>query len=237
MEKISVAILESDIDRQKNFANWLDGVGIKCRTYSDGAAMLLDLRSSNFDLLLLNWDAAGVTGYEILKTSRASLEQEIPIIMIGEGNNQPDVVSALEAGADEFILLPISEREFLARILALLRRLIPDYASQKKKISIGVYDFDTNLRQVRVRGELVPTTPKEFDLALLLFKNIGRVISRDYIISVVWGKEVVASSRTLDTHFSRVRAKLKLREENGIRLISLYSLGYFLELINKNEFK
>ena len=77
--------------------------------------------------------------------------------------------------------------------------------------------------------------PKEFELALLFFRNQGRLMSRDVLAECVWNREIPATSRTLDTHLSNIRQKLQLRPENGVRLTSSYALGYRLELIGASE--
>ena len=96
---------------------------------------------------------------------------------------------------------------------------------------IDRYLFDPATAQIRVGEQNVVLKQKEFDLAVFLFKNIGRLLSRKHLLEAVWGIEAEVSSRSLDTHVSRLRMKLGLMPENGYRLAAIYSVGYRLEAV------
>ena len=101
---------------------------------------------------------------------------------------------------------------------------MPQTASEH--LQFGAYKFETRAGRITINDEPVEMTQKEFDLALLLFRNLGRPLSRAYILEAVWSRDVDIPSRTMDTHISRVRSKLELRPENGYRLAPVYSYGY-----------
>jgi len=116
----------------------------------------------------------------------------------------------------------------IARVNALLRRAYPAKAAEGVE-TFGDYGFNAPAETVSVGGETVNLTAKEFGLALLLFRNTHRALSRAHILEAVWGRNPDLATRTLDMHISRIRTKLNLRPENGFRLSPVYSYGYRLE--------
>ena len=116
----------------------------------------------------------------------------------------------------------------VARVQALLRRAYPAQ-NGAEQLQFGQYVFETRPGRLLMDGVVLDVTHKEFYLALLFFRNIGRPLSRAYIHEAVWIRETAVPSRTMDTHVSRVRNKLQLKPENGFRLVPVYSYGYRLE--------
>lgn len=212
------------------------GAGHECVTFADGRRMLLTLRKVAFDLLLLDWQSPQVTGMEVLDWVRTHLDPRLPVMFVARRDNEDDIAAVLGAGADDFAVKPIRPVELAARIQALLRRVYPDTrARQEVRLAWGGFGFDTLTRRVTHDGVAVALTPKEFDLALLMFRNEGRVVPREHMVAAVWGREIPPMSRTIDTHVSRVRNKLGLWEENGVRVLPVYTFGYRLELLDDAE--
>ena len=110
---------------------------------------------------------------------------------------------------------------------------VAQISALRRQIADGVVKPDAGT--IEIDGAPVALAPKEFDLALLFFRNIGRLMSRDVLAECVWNREIPATSRTLDTHLSNIRQKLQLRPEHGVRLSSSYALGYRLELTSPAE--
>ena len=96
-------------------------------------------------------------------------------------------------------------------------------------LEIGFYRFDLTKGIASIHSQAVYLQPKEFDIAVLFFSHIGQVISREKIMNKVWGRSLAMTSRTLDTHMSRVRVKLQLNSDNNVRLATLYTIGYRLD--------
>ncbi|RZT38486.1 response regulator transcription factor [Cupriavidus agavae] len=207
----------------------------ECRTFSDGRRMLLTLRRVSFDLLLLEWRVAGMGGMEILEWARAHLDPRIPVMFLAAHDDEADIAAALGAGADDYMLKPIRPVELAARVGALLRRAYPDIgACGDSLITCGAFTFDVLARQATRHGAVITLTPKEFELALLLFRNEGRVVPREHMVLAIWGRDIPPMSRTIDTHISRVRNKLGLWDENGVRVQPVYTYGYRLERVDEH---
>jgi DNA-binding response OmpR family regulator len=124
---------------------------------------------------------------------------------------------------------PVRRQELLARVHALLRRAYP--SEEKKQLSFPPYEIDIQRSEVRKDGQVIELTPKEFELTVALFRNIGRLLSRGHLQETVWGRIGDLATRTVDTHVSQVRKKLDLRPESGYRVVPIYNYGYRLEKI------
>jgi DNA-binding response OmpR family regulator len=156
----------------------------------------------------------------------------IPILFMTSHSGEDDIVEGMAAGANDYLIKPIRRSELVARVQALLRRTYPNQ-HVPENLEFGHYVFETRSARLSIAGEFIELTQKEFDLALLLFRNLGRPLSRAYILEAVWSRDADIPSRTLDTHISRVRNKLQLKPEHGFRLAPVYSYGYRLEQVKE----
>ena len=182
-------------------------------------------RKTSYDVITLDWNLPDATGIEILRWLRQSIVSDVPVIFITSRQGEEDIVSALESGADDYLVKPVRELELLARIRALARRAQPE----TELLDYEPYSFDTSNRQISINGDAVKLTEKEYDLALFMFRNRGRVLSRQHLLTSVWGTSAELNTRTVDTHASRLRKKLKLSASEKWKLTSIYQHGYRLE--------
>ncbi len=190
--------------------------------------MIDALRLKAFDLLLIDWLLPDVSGLEVMAWAKDHLAPVPPIIMITARVAEKDIVEGLTAGADDYVTKPIHDDILKARVEAVLRRTYG--ASVMRNVeAYGDYIFDVRGRTLTNRTRPVVTTNKEFALALLLFRNLNRPLSRTHIMDVVWPVIRDTTSRTLDAHISQIRLALDLRPANGFRLSSIYGFGYRLE--------
>ncbi|MBC3833636.1 response regulator transcription factor [Undibacterium amnicola] len=227
-----IAILDDDQNLLDLTVATLTDAGHVCHPFSSGKAMLHQLHRESYDLLVLDWQVPDLSGTEILHWVREKLSKSLPVLFMTSRSGEDDIVAGLAAGADDYMIKPIRRAELIARVNALLRRAYPTQTANEL-ITFGCYEFDVRASRAKLNNEPIELTQKEFDLALVLFQNLGRPLSRAYILEAVWSRDIEIPSRTMDTHISRVRSKLDLRPENGYRLAPVYSYGYRLEQISK----
>jgi DNA-binding response OmpR family regulator len=224
-----IAILDDDAAQAERVAASLRAQAHICTIASSAAAMISLLRRGTFDLLVFDWMLPEGSGVEVVEWVRKNINPPPPILMVTARADEGDIVQGLKAGADDYVTKPVSEPVLIARVEALLRRAYGG-ASETEIEAYGDYQLDTSQKRAALRGETIALTAKEFDLALILFRNANRALSRGYILDSVWGWNAQLTSRTLDIHVSRVRSKLALRQENGVRLAPVYGYGYRLEM-------
>lgn len=228
-----VAILEDDISQQKNLTDLMSRAGIDAKIYGTGKEFIFALRRESFDVMVLDWTVPDTTGIELLKGLRVN-GSRIPVLFATIRDAEEDVVEALQAGADDYMVKPLRGGELTARLTALVRRAQPP-TTEERFLDFDRFKFDLRTQTLTANGAAVDMTQKEFHLALLLFRNIGRPLSRGHIREEVWGHDSNVPSRTMDTHVSRVRTKLNLRPEEGYLLAPVYSYGYRLEHLDEEK--
>jgi DNA-binding response OmpR family regulator len=226
-----IAILDDDATILEFVCTILSAEGHTCHRFESGKEILHQLRRESYDILILDWQVPDLSGTEVLQWVREKLSLTLPVLFMTGRSSEDDIIAGLAAGADDYMIKPIRSGELVARVNALLRRAYPAQTAEEL-VRFGPYKFELRAHQVSSNDVPIEMTRKEFELALLLFKNLGRPLSRAYILEAVWSRDVDVPSRTMDTHISRVRNKLGLRPENGYRLSPVYSFGYCLEQAN-----
>ncbi|WP_343737557.1 response regulator transcription factor [Achromobacter sp.] len=231
---MKIASLEDDLDQARRIQQVLTAAGYACTSYHQSRDLLAALRTETYDLVLLDWHLPDIDGDDVVRWLRTHIGARIPVIFLTNRSAEDDLVEGLRAGADDYIVKPMRPLELLARVAALLRRSqIAEPVDQT--IEVARYRVDPAARAISLDDVAIPLAPKEFELALLFFRNVGRLMSRDVLAECVWNREIPATSRTLDTHLSNIRQKLQLRPQHGVRLISSYALGYRLELVSPSD--
>lgn len=209
------------------------GILPQISSFSNGSDLIRRLRRDTFDLLILDWGLPDITGIDILLWINDHLEVPPAIIMLTGRSDEKAVVDALSAGASDYIQKPFRANELTARIRNVLRhhKVLTSRGSVlglSEILAYGDIVFDT-VKQVAYKGCVdVQLTPREYKLALLLFMNIDRPLSRQYLYDHLWTRDEEFSSRSLDTHIYRIRTKLGLTAENGWVLNTVYGYGYRL---------
>jgi DNA-binding response OmpR family regulator len=222
-----IAIVEDDRDELRRLIAMLSAHG-QCVPFTDAHAFLKAIHRDTYDLACIDWNLPEVTGLDLVQRIRTGAQApNMPIILITARSTDDDIVKGLVSGADDYVTKPVREAVLLARVETLLRRLAPN-ADQHLE-TFGDFTFDHS-RDVVIAGpeERVLTT-KEFNLALLLFRNMHRPLARSYLMEEVWGTAANVSSRTLDTHVCRLKTKLGLTPANGYNFGPVYGFGYRLE--------
>ena len=224
-----IAVLEDDPSLASLIARWLESRGIAFRLFSSGEQMLRELLHETYDLAVLDWDVPDLSGEQVLKAFRRSAREPLPVLFATAHDREEDIVHGLREGADDYLTKPLRRFEVLARVEALLRRSRAGAPDAAASIEAGAFRLDPPERLLQKDGASIRLTQKEFDLALLLFRNVGRLLTRAYLLDTVWGSGAKVTPRTVDTHASQLRSKLGLHAEEGWRLRAVYQYGYRLE--------
>jgi len=226
-----IASLEDDHTQARLIQSVLEKAGHQCTLFDTGKAMLTCLaRNPDFDMLILDWEIPDISGLDVLHWVRANMGQTLPVMFVTNRAREDDLVLGLQAGADDYMIKPIRAGELTARVAVLRRRMMPS-PQLDMSFACAAYEIDPIAETISLNGKIIDLARKEYELALLFFRNPGRLFSRDVLSSSVWNREILATSRTLDTHLSNIRRKLRLRPENGVRLSASYALGYRLDLL------
>ena len=224
-----IAIVDDDPDFASFLSSLIKEAGHSVTLSANGASFLRLAKTETFDLILLDWNLPGMDGIDIVRNLRTEVRSDVPIMLLTLRSEANDVVAGLDAGADDYIAKPVDGRVLLARMEAIMRRRNAGGSEPLQKF--GDLIFDSAQEAVRRGEEVIQLTSKEFQLAILLFRNLSRPLSRAYLLETIWNRNPDIQTRTLDSHVARLRLKLSLRPQNGWRLSPIYSYGYRLETV------
>ncbi len=227
-----VAILEDDSDQAELIKLWLTHAEHTVDCYVDAASFLRAVRRDSFDLYLLDWVLPDLSGIEVLQKLRMEMGDYTSVIIVTAKDEEKSIVRGLEAGADDYLVKPLRQAELVARVSAVQRRAAGNKPAEED-LDVEPYSLSFTNKTVSLNGEKLNLTNREFELASFFFRNTGKMMSRNHLLEAIWGIENKSvSTRTVDTHVSRLRKKLKLREENGWILSAIYQHGYRIERVD-----
>ena len=225
----TIFVLEDDADIARLVQYHLEAAGYAARLFSTPTHLIPDAEREAPALFLLDIMVPGGDGLDICKRLRKHpMLASVPIIFLTARAGESDRVLGLEVGADDYITKPFATRELVARVKAVLRRFErPDTPSV---IHFDDVVIDANAMQLRVRGEVLPTTATEFRLLDYMARHPGRVFSRDRLLDAVWGDARFVTPRSVDVYVSRIREKIEVDPENPRHLKTVRGAGYRFEL-------
>ena len=199
--------VEDDSNIRELVVYTLESTGFQARGFEDGSSFLEALALETPELVLLDIMLPGEDGIEILKKLRNSAKtKDIPVIMVTAKGSEYDKVIGLDTGADDYITKPFGMMELVSRIKAVLRRTIREKTDTKYRV--GNLSIDVEKHKVKVDGETVTLTLKEFELLEKLMKNRHIVLTRDRLLEEIWGYDFTGETRTVDVHVRTLRQKL-----------------------------
>ena len=221
----SILIVEDDTDIAQLIEHYLQRAGHAVDRLSSGSAVMARLRSKPADLVILDLMLPGMDGLLVCQAMRGDpATAAIPIIMLTARGEESDRVSGLELGADDYVTKPFSPKELVARVGALLRRADRSL-KPAAQLQYGPISINLERHEVRVASDDVRLTAKEFLLLQYLLEHAGRVLSRDLLLSDVWGYQYTGGTRTVDVHVRRLREKIPLL---ATAILTIKQFGYKL---------
>ena len=194
--------------------------GFQTVVATDGEEALRLARSGTFELLILDLGLPGKHGFEVLRALRRGGER-LPVVILTASDSVKDTVTGLDSGADDYIAKPFRFEELLARVRVRLRG---DRAAEPTVLTVGDLALDLRTRQGIIEGETVDLSAREFALAELFFRNPGQVLSREQLLSHVWGYDFDPGSNVVDVYVGYLRKKLGKE-----RIVSVRGMGYRLD--------
>jgi len=221
---MNIALLEDELLQAELMQHWLRHADITCVHYATGKAFRAGIVNDSVDLILLDWMLPDDDGLEILVWLRKTLGNAIPVMFVTARSDEEGVGTALDKGADDYLIKPLRRVETLARINALARR---GSASSATAVTLGGVHIDKH--HATINGEPVDLSDRELTLAIYMLRNHGRLLTRQELQENVWRTSAGFIARAVDTHVSRLRTKLRLTAENGFNLSAIFHRGYRLE--------
>ena len=218
-----ITFIEDDTSQAAIVQRWLEQAGMTCQHFASGAAFRAGFATANADLVIIDWMLPDDDGLQILVWLREELGSSVPVMFATTRAEEEALVSALDKGADDYLIKPLRQAEMLARVNARRRRGAA--TSPRPVIALGGVELNAAEQRATVRGRQVPLTDREFMLAIYMLKNHGRLLTRQELLENVWRTNPDIVTRTVDTHVSRLRAKLQLLPEHGFTLTTVYHKG------------
>ncbi len=208
----TILVVEDEKEIRELLAHYLRKEGFAPVLAPDGETALAKAKKEKPDLVLLDILLPNADGLEVLRAIRSTPEiAGTPVVMLTAKGDETDRVVGLELGADDYIPKPFSPREVVARIKAIFRRSrLADRETEGAGFEYRELRMDIARHEVRVRGDLVALTSKEFRILRALLSSPGRVLSREAILRKVWGEDTHVIDRTVDVHIAKLRQKIPL---------------------------
>ncbi len=227
----TILIVEDEPAMLRGLRDNFEYEGYCVMTAADGETGLQMAVDRRPDLIVLDIMLPKVNGYEICRLIRRE-GLDVPIIMLTAKGQETDIVLGLNLGADDYVTKPFSIKELLARANAFLRRR---RQRQEKSYSFGRFRLDCGSHKLAKDGSEVPLTPKEFELLVLLVSHPQRAFSRDEILRLVWGYDVIVTSRSVDRCINTLRAKIEHDPSQPQFIRTVRDVGYRFEAGQEGE--
>ncbi len=224
---MKILIAEDDLNIRLGLRDLLESEGYVCIEAADGNLAWQLFEQHRPDLVLLDIMMPGQDGYSLCRRIRQQ-DQQLPVIFISAKSEEIDQVLGLELGADDYIKKPFGSREVVARIRAVTRRCLERAAEPADSDSFQMADLRVLPAQLRAErdGEKIDLSLRDMRILQLLYRNPGRVLSRDELFDACWGRHYLPSSRTLDQHISKLRKAVELDAKAPRIIVTVHGAGY-----------
>ena len=232
-EKQKILIVDDDTNIAELISLYLTKECFDTCIVYDGEEALSNFKTYEPDLILLDLMLPGIDGYEVCREIRKV--SKVPIIMLSAKGEIFDKVLGLELGADDYMIKPFDSKELVARVKAVLRRILPtEPVANQSQEQMGDYvkypDLVINQSNYSVLyyGKRIDMPPKELELFYFLASHPNRVFTREQLLDHIWGYEYIGDTRTVDVHIKRLREKIK--DHTGWSLSTVWGIGYKFEV-------
>ena len=225
-----VLIIEDEETLANRLAEKLEAEGFSAETVLEGETGLQKIQNDAPDLIVLDLMLPGLDGLSICRMVRKDARtSHIPIIILTARGTEVDKIIGLESGADDYVVKPFGLGEFLARVRAVMRRAPGQTTVQQSELVAGDLRIDMTGRRVYLDEEEIKLSNKEFDLLAELMRNRNAVLSRDLILTKVWGYDYFVDKRTVDVHIRWLREKIEEDPSKPRRIVTVRGVGYRFE--------
>lgn len=224
-----ILFVEDEPQMQRGVKDNLELEGYEVDLAGDGKAGLQKLLENSYDLILLDVMLPQMSGLDVCKKAREK-GVTAPIIMLTAKGEEIDKVLGLELGADDYITKPFGLRELLARVKAVLRRSEGTTGGPTQRMVLGSVEIDFATYNASRSGENLPMTPKEFEILKFLWHHRNKAVSRDQLLTNVWGYDESISTRTVDNFILKLRQKIEDDPARPKHILTIHGLGYKLIL-------
>jgi DNA-binding response OmpR family regulator len=222
-----ILFVEDEPQMQRGVKDNLEFEGYEVEVAGDGKTGLQKILENSYDLILLDVMLPQMSGLEVCKKAREK-GVATPIIMLTAKGEEIDKVLGLELGADDYITKPFGLREMLARVKAVLRRTEGATGGSTQIMVLGSVEIDFATYNATRSGKSLQMTPKEFDVLKFLWQHRNKSVSRDQLLTNVWGYDESISSRTVDNFILRLRQKIEDDPAHPKHIITIHGMGYKL---------
>ena len=203
----------------------LEREGYVVAVAEDGRRALERFAAERPSLVILDLMLPELSGLDVCRHIRQV--SDVPIVMVTAKDSEADKVTGLELGADDYVTKPFSVRELVSRVRAHLRRAgMQSREVRDDVLSVGPVEMDVSRHEVQIGGVPTDFTPKEFELLETFLRRSGRLLTRDFLISEVWGSDYFGDTKTLDVHVKRIRKKVERDPHLPQHLLTVRGLGY-----------
>lgn len=219
-----ILVVDDEIEIMRALQRSLSAHGYEVFTAGSGEEALGEIAQHRPDLILLDLGLPGISGLEVCRQVRA--QSSLPIIVLSVKDAERDKVLALDLGADDYVSKPFSVNEVLARVRVALRHTAQVQSGTEPHFTAGPLTVDFAQRQVSVNGREVKLTPTEYDLLKALIKNSGKIMTRQMLLSQVWGTGYGAEAHYLHVYIGQLRRKIEPDPAHPRFILTISGVGY-----------
>ncbi|MDR6999460.1 response regulator transcription factor [Neobacillus niacini] len=221
-----ILIVDDEFDMRQLLRLYLQQESYLVEDAEDGRKACDKIEKDDFDLIILDVMMPIMDGWKTLKNIRGI--SEVPVIMLTAKGSVQDKVTGLTIGADDYLVKPFDEAELMARVKALLRRAQSNFKNDEVLKYKGLV-LNLSAREVTYQGSIIHLTQTEFDLLRVFIEHMGKVLTREQLVELIWGIEFMGEDRTVDSHIKNLREKLKAAGIDHSLVKTVWGIGYKVE--------